>query len=84
MEEYIFCESRSQRISKTVCQRNMENGTCKRNLFKCHQAKQFKAEPQPAFDPKRYKQCGTEAKNVTEAANCVTGDDVILQEEGEN
>ena len=61
--EFIFCEAKDQRVSKAVCQKNLESGTCKQDLLKCGKAKKAKphaekpkAEPMP--------------KNVIEAAIC--------------
>lgn len=41
--EFIFCEPRGQRVSKEVCQKNIESRTCTQTLLKCKRAKKAKA-----------------------------------------
>lgn len=42
MENFIFCEQRGQRISKEVCQKNIESGTCTQTLLKCQKTRKRK------------------------------------------
>jgi len=61
--EFIFCEEKDQRVSKAVCQKNIERGTCKQDLLKCEKAKKAKTHAEkPKAEPM--------PKIVTEAANC--------------
>lgn len=61
--EFIFCETKGQRVSKAVCQKNLESGTCKQDLLKCGKAKKAKAHAEkPKAEPM--------PKIVTEAAIC--------------
>jgi hypothetical protein len=64
MEDFIFCEERKgQRISKAVCQKNLESGKCIKDLLKCGKAKKPKAHTE------KPKGEGT-PKIVTEATIC--------------
>jgi len=64
--DFIFCEAKGQRISRAVCQKNLERGTCKQDLLKCHQAKKAKAREPEKVKPKWERR----TKMVSDDANC--------------